>query len=351
MKRLTHLAILGACFAGLLCLALFLQPRIVQAQIDNFTYFVPYAADLLDDQFEEGANITQGGLFANPKTIIGDDIETNISIAIERDNTIIYYDHWENGLETNLTSPTQNTGTAATQIWGDNDPTTGVPPAPASDVALNAGDVIVLNNVITIPRVQSQTFFDGGDKFLAVGGNVAVALTYWPVHPAALGPSHQIRSLYAGAWELNPTGRWGTQYRIPIGENLQNDRSGFDVVGLNVQAAQDNTTVIIDYNGDGIDSGLPDQTVTLNQGEQFNYIGAKGATVGNVQSGSRVIADKPVQAQLFAAQPNQFGTANGINRFEARAFTLVPFDQWTNDWIAPRSNDGDFWLYNPNGTA
>ncbi len=31
-----------------------------------------------------------------------------------------------------------------------------------------------------------------------------------------------------------------------------------------------------------------------------------------------------------------------------RGYTMVPVDQWTHDYLAPRSSDGDFWLYNPN---
>ena len=53
--------------------------------IDGFTFFIPYPTEMLDDQFDVG--------YAGAN-LIGDDIETTISIAVHRTVSIIFYDHW-----------------------------------------------------------------------------------------------------------------------------------------------------------------------------------------------------------------------------------------------------------------
>ena len=57
-----------------------------------------------------------------------------ISITAVADGTIVYYDEWEDGFEPVLESSVQST----TQVWGDNDPSNGIPPGFASDI-LDAG--------------------------------------------------------------------------------------------------------------------------------------------------------------------------------------------------------------------
>ncbi|MFN8454878.1 MAG: hypothetical protein U0401_09460 [Anaerolineae bacterium] len=290
-------------------------------RIDAFTFYIPYEANLLDDQF----NIGQTSL-----NLTNVDIEFITSIAVQRDGIVIYYDQWEDGLERDITRPTQ----FSTQIWGDNDPSNGIPPGFASDV-LDDQTVILLRNIIPIPRDPAELRFDGGDMFTAIGGPVATSITFWTAPP---GPG----ILFTDAWELYPTNRWGTTYRIPIGENLNrpsNGSSSFEIVGLNVQAVENNTTVIIDLNGDG----TPDNTVILNEGQQFNRIGTpNGIGPASTLVGATVQASAPVQVHLFAANP--------ASTYEARGYTMLPFEQWTNDYLAPRTSDSDVWLYNPNSS-
>src|SRR5580698_7964886 len=51
-------------------------------------------------------------------------VSSTFSILVTGDNTIIYYDQWEDGYETDLSNPTQST----TQIWGDGNDAHGIPP-------------------------------------------------------------------------------------------------------------------------------------------------------------------------------------------------------------------------------
>jgi uncharacterized repeat protein (TIGR01451 family) len=309
MRRRTRLTILAMSFGLIVSLLFILQAH---AQINGFTFYIPFPADQLDDLFN---------LANNDNNFIDDAIATTISISLLRNGTIVYYDHWEDGLERNLTSPTQ----ASTRVWGDNNPSNGIPPGFADDV-LNAGDIIVLRNTVVLPRNRDELFFDGGDKITAAGGSLAVSLAVWP---------ESASTLFAGAWGLLSTGLWGTEYVIPVGVDLFGGgpglRAGFGVAAVNVQALEDGTTVQLDLDGDGnFETTLP-----LDEGEQFTQ------TSGDARSGARIRASAPVQVHLFTGNPNP-----GVN-FEARAYTMQPFDTLSDEYLVPRSSDGDHWLYNP----
>lgn len=300
-------------------------------RIDAFTFFIPFPTDILDDLFE--TSLSDNNPPNRPPSLINNPIVTIISIAIDREGSIIYYDHWEDGLEANLTQPTQ----ASTEIWGDNNPANGIPPGFTTDLLARPGvandSVITLRNTVDLPRDKNVLRYDGGDVLTSEGGPVAVSITFWTAPPGP-GP------LFTDAWELYPTNRWGTLYRIPIGENLAgtgpNQRPAFEVVGLNVQAAEDNTTVELDLNADGIF----EQKKILNEGEQWTKLGTEvGIGPDSVLVGATVKSSAPVQVHVFAANPP--------SRYEMRGYTMVPVDDVTNDYLTPRSSDGDFWLYNP----
>lgn len=303
-------------------------------RLDAFTFFIPYAAEAMAIQFDAAS--------LQPEVTPGLPIVSTISIAVNRDNTIIYYDQWEDALEGDPTVPTQIT----TLVWGDGDPsnnTTGlaagatVQGIPASDI-LTAGTIITLRSTVPSTAAGRGTppsiFFDGGDMLVSRGGALAVSTIFWTDAP---GPE----IFFTDAWELYPTNRWGQEYVTSIGENVLRDgpgnRGDFGVVGLNIQAVDNDTVVEIDLNADGtFDNGILDPvTTTLDQGEQLSI-------PNGILAGTRVRASGPVQAHLIASDPD--------SRFEMRGYTLVPFDQWTNDYLAPRASDGDFWLYNPNNT-
>ena len=284
---------LGLILALLLLSNLLVLPQAHASHINNFTFFIPYDADDLKDQFETGRT-----------DIDATEIVTTISISVLRDGTTVYYDHWEDGLERNLTGPVQT----STEVF-----------------TRNAGDVITLRDDVPVPRPDPPTDFlyDGGDKITATGGSIAVSLAVWP-QPLAL-PAHA-GFLYAGAWELYPTGRWCQNYVIPVGVDLAAQRAGFTVTGFNVQAAEENTEVQILDRDDNVLF-----TITLEEGENRPFL-------TGIESGTQVVATEPVQVQLFTGDP--------VRTYEARAFSLRCRDEWSNRYLAPRSSDGDFWLYN-----
>jgi uncharacterized repeat protein (TIGR01451 family) len=296
----------------LVCLGTFAEARAFQ--IDAFTFFIPYPADALNDQFDA----------ANYDDFTGVSIVTTVSVSVLRGGSVIYYDHWEDGLEPNITQPIQST----TQVWGDDDPTNGIPPGFPSDV-LNAGDVIAVQNVVPVdPRNPAVVLYDGGDKLVSLGGVIAVALAVWPETVQSEDGSLIPGILFAGAWELYPTSRWGSAYIIPVGQDVARGAGSFAIAGINVQAVQDGTSVQVDLDADG-DFEIVAQ---LDEGRQLTE-------VQGVSAGAQVRASAPVQVHLF--------TGNPASRYEARAYTTLPVDQWTSDYLAPRSSDGDYWLLNP----
>lgn len=326
MKRRISLTILATFLGTLVGLLAIRGASPVQAQIDAFTFYIPFPTDQLNKLFD----------LAHPQDFdfSGAKIITTISISIRRDDTLIYYDHWEDGLEDTVTNP----GQSSTEVWGDGNPANGAPPGFSGD-NLQAGDIITLQNEVDLPRNPADILYDGGDLFSAVGGSVAVTLATWPDTAIATDGVTivSVTTLYAGAWELLPTGFWGTDYRIPVGVDLAGVRPAFGVVGVNVQAVADGTTVELDLDADG----NFEQTITLNQGQQFTD------TSGSVVSGARVHAlNHPVQVHVFTGNPN---VPDEIE-YEARAYSMLPLELLANDYLIPRSSDGDFWLYNPHGT-
>ena len=67
-----------------------------------------------------------------------DDVRTIISITGAVDGTFVYYDHWEDGFELDLSSPVQ----ATTETWGDGNVGNGAPPGCVLDSCdtFGAGD-------------------------------------------------------------------------------------------------------------------------------------------------------------------------------------------------------------------
>ncbi|MEZ4863381.1 MAG: hypothetical protein R3C14_18835 [Caldilineaceae bacterium] len=249
-----------------------------------------------------------------------DPINTYISISVISDNTIIYYDHWEDGFEINVGRALQPT----TEIWGDGNPANGAPPQIPSD-RINADTVIVLNNPVNINTRQSVLDYDGGDRIAATNA-IAITRAAW-----ATGSS----TLLAGAVEVYDTNSWGTTFEAPVGENI-NYNQIFEYSSLLIMAARDNTAVTIDLNGDGTPDGAP---VTLNQGQSYHLN-------GGVQAGTKVTATGPVQVDMI--------TGDVCSNYESRWYALFPSERWSSSYYNPvgtPAGDGTtVFLYNPSTT-
>ena len=251
-------------------------------------------------------------------------IFSTISIVVTGDGTVIYYDQWEDGYETNLANPTQST----TLKWGDGNDADGIPPGFAHNpLGLTNGTVITLTNSVTQPRNPSQFLWDGRDHIAA---NKALVITRanWPVSP---GP------VFAGSVSVLSTIDYGTNYISPVGQNLPNNL--FKYVGMSIMAAQNNTAVTIDPTGT---NGAGLTNIVLNQGESY-------LVNGGVMVGGRVTATKGIQADIIIGHVGA--------QYASDWFTLYPVAEWSSSYYTPVgsaatvSQPAYVYLFNPNTNA
>ncbi|MDH5421457.1 MAG: DUF11 domain-containing protein, partial [Acidimicrobiia bacterium] len=245
-------------------------------------------------------------------------IRSVTSISIGFDNTIIYFDHHEDGFEANVSAPIQ----ATSQVWGDGNLTNGVAPGHPSDL-LRAGDTIALENDVPLPRTGA-ILYDGGDK-IGVTGLVAMTKAIWATTPGVV---------LAGASEILPTSEYGTMFTSPIGQNV-NANQMFEYVALFIMAENNGTTVNIDIDG----NGSTDVTTVLNAGGSY-------LVDGGVMAGATVSASGPVQVHAFA------GDIDASGGYESRLITLRPDAAWSSSYYSPvGSVNGQstfYYIYNPN---
>lgn len=259
-----------------------------------------------------------------------DPVQTYVSIGVVEDQTIITYDHWEDGFETDLSYPTQST----TEVWGDGNPLNGIAPGYTVD-ELNAADIIVLENLIySTNRADLPPDYDASDK-IGSRGNLSITRLGW-----ASGSENYL----AGALEVYPTELWGKDYEIPIGINTDVNEM-FEYTAATIMAKDDNTVVQIDTDGNGTN----DVTLNLDQGES--------ELIDDLFSGAVITSNQDIQVHLI--------TGNICVNYESRWFTLKPTSLWSDSYLNPVAtvNDGTnihthyinaptyVHFYNPNSTT
>jgi len=252
-------------------------------------------------------------------------IETEISIKVGSCDTVVYYDHWEDGYEADISNPVQT----STGVWGDGDDTNGIAPGYSSDPAgLPQGVVFSLGNTVTLPRNPSVLVYDGRD-YVSSEKSLRVTRATWPTRDP--GP------MLAGAAVVLPIDFYGTNYVSPIGQDVSaNDM--FQYVGLFVQAAEDGTAVTVDTNGSAPGGVL---YISLNRGESY-------VVNGGILTGATVTATQPVQVDLITGDIN----AN----YEMRWYNLFSSDGWYNSYVTPvgTASNGQrafVFVYNPGASS
>ena len=285
------------------------------------TFYIPYPEEQVHESLVNlNTRILNG--FENSDTVV-----SIVSISSGFGGTILVYDQHEDGYEADITNPIQ----ATTEIWGDGDLANGVAPGFPDDL-LDAGDIVVLDNHVDVPRNVADIKFDGGDKFIT-SRPVAVTRAAWLTSPG---------TVLAGAIEVYPTEQWGTSYELPAGENTIDyglDSLGvFEYTTATIMAQEDNTIVDIDLDADGV----VDITQILNQGDAYIIPADEDVLVG-----AEVVADKPIQLDMIT------GCIGAI--WESRWYALFPRDQWSNEHYNPTStrlteteDPTVVYVYNPN---
>ena len=107
-------------------------------------YFIPGAADDLRQMFFEVDNAPE----------VSDELVSSVAVVASTDNTIVYYDHWEDGYED----------------FANTDPASFSPKTEI--INLNAGELKVLEtpSVEANPRDSGTIAYDGGDRLYVIGG-------------------------------------------------------------------------------------------------------------------------------------------------------------------------------------
>ena len=183
-----------------------------------YEFFIPLPeAQLFENTFQKINSAASG------------DITSLISISISANNTIVYWDHWEDGYEPDINDADETPSSLQlqprTEVWGDGDASNGCAPSAlgrsplactdASDVLL-AGRSIVIDNAISImihhinnndhdddDDIAVVLKYDGGDR---IKSSHPIAITRG-AYPAAPG------SLMAGAVEVfSKEYGWGTEF-------------------------------------------------------------------------------------------------------------------------------------------
>lgn len=226
-------------------------------------------------------------------------VRTLMSMSISTDNTVIYYDHWEDGFELDVT----NASSSTTEIWGDGNAANGCAPnvadcTDAKDVLL-AGNVIVIENDVPVRPRGTVIRYDGGDRVMT-NLPIAVVKGSYPQRPGGV---------MAGAVEVFDTLSLGKEFIAPVGENLNYQIHGaFQYTALYIQAAEDDTVVT-----------TPKGSFTIQMGETHVHWPCMQNDV--------IKASKPVQVDLI--------TGDKSSVYEMRWFALVPHERWAKEYFTP----------------
>ena len=294
-------------------------------------FYVPFP----EDQLLLGLQAIE---FGGPGIVPTDPVWVYISIAAIANNTLIYYDKWENGYDADIANPVNiyspgNPG--GTQIWGNQNVLDGAPPGVVTNAGdvVNAGTVIVLNNPVT-STAPLDTNFSARDK-IAATKTISINHTGW-----ATGPN----TLLAGSVEVYDTNSWGTDYRVPVGQDIPDatDFQMFEYTALYIMAGPGGANIQIDADADGVF----ETAVTLLEGEGY-------LVNGGVNVGGRVLSDNPIQVDFL--------TGDIGSNYESRDSVLLPLNLTFSEYFTPVSTastaqsltgtDTTVWLYNPGAGA
>ena len=267
-------------------------------------------------------------------TQVSGNIQTVIAITATSNGTVVVYDQWEDGYETNINNPTQ----ATTRVWTYNngwfvdtnrDGNQNNSEAAVSETGIRVtGQSIILSNAVN-PTTPATVDFDGRDK---VGSTKAISVT-------RAGWSSTPGTVLAGAVNVIDSGNAGKVYTLPVGQNIETVAVGthklFEYTSAHIIATQDNTVVNIDKDG----NGSTDITVILNEGQSY-FVN------GGLNAGAKVTADKGVGVYLIAGDV--------ASSYENRWFALTADEQWASSYYAPvgttlTANPAYVLIYNPEG--
>ncbi|MEO6498615.1 MAG: Ig-like domain-containing protein, partial [Chitinophagaceae bacterium] len=277
------------------------------------TFYLPFPESngQLEKAIKSAGNTIGNTTYTNARSIF--------SIKINYPGEVVTYDQWEDGYESNILQPTQST----TQVWGDGNLSNGIAPGYPTDI-IPAGGYIILDNLIPYRSMDNAAsspnfYYDGRDKVYTTA-DATIAVIKGDVS------IFDVQNVKASVVDIT---RFGKSFTIPFGEDVS-DIDAFKYTSLFIRASQNNTTVQLDYDG----NGTIDQTKMLNEGEVWFYDGTASVpgvagdinNANDIKSGALVTADKPVGVDLV------FG---GIDNYGTRNVAVLPGEFYGNTYYTP----------------
>ncbi len=276
------------------------RPASAQEYLCYQEFLIPGPEQLMRDSFS---------YLINHRTI-GSDIKSVISVTVDADQTVIHYDHWENG-------------------YGGSDET----------ITLDRGETHVFQSTVRVnPRDSQKIYYDGGDRLYVLGGSAFVSRTNWPVNP---GP------LLAMAFQVYPTQALENTFVMPVGDELaQPDDdlpfADFKGVVLLIQSIEDqNSITITDADENVLWQGI------LNKGECIT-----DPVIRDIPKGARVEGEHPFQAHILT------GDTELAIGYEVNGIACIPKQYWDDEYVIPltsfqpygekNNNNTELYLFNPN---
>ncbi len=306
------------------------------------------------DMMEKVRSVEGGAAFA-------DGMNSVITAVASADNQILYYDHWEDGLEANIFVPSQGT----TLVLGDGiagngsacDYTTDPRITPCNDPTkpddlLFEGTFLTLNSdqglgcstircsVPLNPRDPANDIrFDGGDRVVTSGGPLSMVHNQNPLSQYIGGATENI------SYQTVEAAR---SYSIPIGEDIYLGEGSatqpFKFVDIGLVAFEDDTAVYI------VSPGETPVSLILQRGESYSSLGLIDESPAPsilINAGTKVSTDKGITGFIHTG---------GDGTYATRFYTLLPDLLHSTDYVitAPGDNPGvngnrpaNIYIFNP----
>ncbi|MBN2257541.1 MAG: IgGFc-binding protein, partial [Anaerolineaceae bacterium] len=321
MKRSTIFRILSLFIALTMALSFIALPtRPAQALAAGISdYYIPTSSGQIIDIFIENDNTDYYG---NPLIVEADGVHYVIAFTAYMDDTVVYYDHWENGYGFD---PEDLTGADETYLADQGEVMNFISYAvPVTRLAAPDEPIAACGAGSSNPDGSTTNCYDGRD-YVYVTGGVAASLTIW---------TETVGTAYALSWAIYPNKPFQTDYTIPVGENT--GYSDFSNTFVIVQSTADDNPVTID---DPQNAGV-EVSVTLDRGEVTQ--------LHHTFSGTEISATYPVQTLYIAGQYH--GLNNGA--LELRGYSAIPTSLWNNEYFNPVSgrtggSGTELYIYNP----